>query len=388
MTKQQTINLCVDVVLGIQTGDEGKGRVIDYLAGSYDYIVRFNGGNNAGHTILSNGKKYAMHMLPCGVLHPKTKLVIANGVVIDPQQLYEEIIQHFGNIESAKERLFISDKAHIITPGNIELDNLGSKERLGTTGKGIGPAYAAKANRVGYRMGDFLNPELSSLLSSLYKNITADTFKSLICDTQKLLWSAAQSGERILLEGAQGTFLDIDHGTYPYVTSSNTTIGAALTGTGLTHKHIRKVYGVTKAYATRVGLGPFATEQDNETGVYLREKGGEYGATTGRPRRVGWLDLPDIKKAIDLNGIDELVLTKLDVLDELKEIPVCLSKLNSEKVEYFNFEGWSSTTRGTRTLAELPENAKKYIEFIEKCTGCHIGYISTSPEREDMIVKH
>jgi len=374
----------VDVVLGLQYGDEGKGKVVDYLAKNYDYVVRFNGGNNAGHTLIVNKHRVALHALPSGILHPHTYNVIGNGCVIDPVQLAKEIEEH-GGVANLRGRLFVSHAAHVILPSYIEEDQAG-KERVGTTGKGIGPTYSAKMQRTSYRMEDLEEGKLSDIFSEGVISL----IRPFVCDTKALLWNAERSGANILLEGAQGTLLDIDHGTYPYVTSSSTTIGSALTGTGLNHKMIRKVIGVTKAYCTRVGEGPFPTEQKNEFGDMLRNIGMEFGTTTGRPRRCGWLDVPDLRYARNLNGVDEVVITKLDILDSFEVIPVGVMKLPritiDDGMSYFNAQGWNTTTKGLRDASKLPENAKKYIDMIASGINAPVKYVSTSPEREDMIV--
>ena len=371
-----------DVVLGLQWGDEGKGKVVDYLAKHYDYVVRFHGGNNAGHTLVVNGHRTAVHALPSGVLHPHVNNVIGNGCVIDPFQLAKEIEER-GGPSSLKGRLFISHAAHLITPKAIAEDRA-TGHIVGTTGRGIGPTYAAKMRRTGLRMEDILKGDIE----------VYDTFRELceiirpfICDTQDLLRNAHTSGANILLEGAQGTLLDIDHGAYPFVTSSNCTIGGALTGTGLTHKAIRKVIGVAKAYTTRVGEGPFPTEQANKFGDRLRKIGGEYGTTTGRNRRCGWLDLSDLRYACSLNGVDDIIITKLDILDSFDFIPVCVvPKSEHNDPSYFCAQGWNTTTKGVRNKNHLPENAIKYIRLIENSLKTYVSHISTSPEREDMIV--
>ena len=369
-----------DVVLGLQYGDCGKGKIVDYLAKNYDYVVRFHGGNNAGHTLIVNKKRTALHSLPSGILHNHTYNVIGNGCVIDPMQLAKEIEEH-GGVSSLNGRLFISHAAHVILPSHIVEDQAG-KERIGTTGKGIGPTYAAKMQRTNFRMEDFEEGKLDEL----FEQSVISLIKPFICDTKALLWNAERSGANILLEGAQGTLLDIDHGTYPYVTSSNTTIGSALTGTGLNHKMIRKVIGVTKAYCTRVGEGPFPTEQKNEFGDRLRNIGAEFGTATGRPRRCGWLDVPDLRYARNINGVDELAVTKIDVLDKFEVIPVGVMKLPKDGMSYYDMKGWGSYTKGIRDFSNLPDNAKKYIEMISSGVNAPVKYISTSPEREDMII--
>jgi len=369
-----------DVVLGLQYGDCGKGKVVDYFAKNYDYVVRFHGGNNAGHTLIVNKKRTALHSIPSGILHSHTYNVIGNGCVIDPMQLAKEIEEH-GGVSALKGRLFVSHAAHIILPSYITEDRA-NKERIGTTGKGIGPTYAAKMNRTSFRMEDLEEGKLDDVFSEAVISL----IKPFVCDTKALLWNAERSGANILLEGAQGTLLDIDHGTYPYVTSSNTTIGAALTGTGLNHKMIRKVIGVTKAYCTRVGEGPFPTEQKNDFGNKLRNLGGEFGTTTGRPRRCGWLDVPELRYARNINGVDEIVVTKVDVLDAFDVIPVGVMKLPEDGVSYYDMKGWSTSTKGLRDFNQLPENTKKYIDMISSGVNAPVKYISTSPEREDMIV--
>ena len=370
-----------DVVLGLQWGDEGKGKVIDYLAGGYNFVVRFHGGNNAGHTLVVNGHRTAVHALPSGVLRPYVNNVIGNGCVVDPLQLAKEIEEH-GGPSSLKGRLFISHAAHLITPTTVEEDRAtGSK--VGTTGRGIGPTYAAKMHRTSMRMNDLDKDKLDDVYG---KDITS-LIRPFVCDTHALLRNAHASGANILLEGAQGTMLDIDHGTYPYVTSSNCTIGAALTGTGLNHKALRKVIGVVKAYTTRVGEGPFPTEQANDIGNKLRELGGEYGTTTGRNRRCGWLNMPDLRYACTLNGVDDIVITKLDVLDSFDKIPVCVlppSRFGGS--EYHTMQGWNTSTKGMRDGHKLPEKAMDYINMIERVLKTKVSHISTSPEREDMIV--
>ena len=370
-----------DVVLGLSYGDEGKGKVVDYLAKNYDYVVRFHGGNNAGHTLVVNGHRTALHALPSGILHPHTYNVIGNGCVIDPVQLAKEIEEH-GGASSLQGRLFVSHAAHLITPKTIAEDRA-TGHVVGTTGRGIGPTYAAKMRRTGLRMEDILKGDIE--VYDTFREV-CEIIRPFICDTKALLWNAERSGANILLEGAQGTLLDIDHGTYPYVTSSNTTIGAALTGTGLNHKMIRKVIGVTKAYCTRVGEGPFPTEQKNKDGDMLRNLGNEFGTTTGRPRRCGWLDVPDLRYARNVNGVDEVVVTKLDILDTLEVIPVGVMKLLGDDVSYYNAKGWKTTTKGLRDASQLPAAAKEYINAIASGINAPVKYVSTSPEREDMIV--
>jgi adenylosuccinate synthase len=363
--------MAADVVIGLQYGDEGKGKVVDFLARNYDYVVRFHGGNNAGHTLVVNNNRIAVHALPSGILHPQVCNVIANGCVIDLDQLAKEINQH-GGPSAFTGRLFVSNAAHVILPSARIVDQeTGGK--IGTTGKGIGPTYAAKMNRTGLRFEDILNGSMSSV----YSTDTIDTVRPFITNTVKLLQMAEKSGASILLEGAQGSLLDIDHGTYPYVTSSNCTVGGALTGTGLNHKSIRKVIGVMKAYTTRVGEGPFPTEQPNEIGDKIRQIGGEFGTTTGRNRRCGWLNLTELRNACAVNGVDYLVVTKLDVLDTFEDISIEPAGV---------VKGWNTSTKGMRDKHKLPTNAVKYLNMATKSLNAELKYVSTSPEREDMIV--
>lgn len=411
-----------DVVLGVQWGDEGKGKVVDRIAGGYDYVVRFQGGHNAGHTIVANSKKYALHLMPSGILYPNCKTVIGNGVVIDLDALDLEMKQ-FEGISPLEGRFFISNKAHVILPYHIELDRLAESRRaslggaLGTTGKGIGPAYSDKVARNGIQIGDLFNKDalrlklqanidalkeskslppicIESMLDKLEK--LKDRFAPFIADTTQILWRAIDEGKKILLEGAQGSLLDLDHGTYPFVTSSNTSIGGVLSGTGLNARDIDSVIGVAKAYCTRVGNGSFPTELENQTGEMLRMRGEEFGTTTGRARRCGWLDLVALKQAIRLNGCTSLALTKLDVLDGLEEISVCVGyEYDGDEVDYLPYDravrpvykklkGWADS-HCLREISKLPSAARAYVDFIEDHTGCKVSLISTSPKREDVI---
>lgn len=416
-----------DVVVGVQWGDEGKGKVVDRFAKDYDYVVRYQGGHNAGHTIVVNGVKYALHLVPSGILYPQCKNIIANGVVIDPSALLHELKelnkalnpQASDNIRLLENRLFISHKAHVILPYHVMLDNLGENKRtktIGTTGKGIGPTYADKIARNGIQIGDLLceeklrvklqanfenlahlnlNLDLESLIKELLEY--AKIFTPFIKDTTKLLWDSIAQGKKIMLEGAQGSMLDIDHGTYPFVTSSNTSIAGALSGTGLNTRDIDEVIGITKAYCTRVGNGAFPTELHDETGKLLRERGFEFGTTTGRERRCGWLDLVAIKYAVRLNGCTKLALMKIDVLDGFSSVKVCVGyEYKGETIDYVpydldvkpiykSFKGWDKTA-GLRDFDSLPKAAKEYIAFIESFVDCKVGFISTSPERDDLIV--
>lgn len=409
-----------DLIVGIQWGDEGKGKIVDLLAQNYDIVVRYQGGHNAGHTIVIDNKKYALHLIPFGILNPKAINIIGNGVVISPDALIEEMEQ-FENLEN---RLFISDSAHMILEHHILLDQakekLRGKNAIGTTGRGIGPAYSDKVGRNGFRIGKLRNldqleneiidylqqnrPILESLnidieTSSIRKKLEfyKEKLEKYIINTTHYLWKAIEEGKKILLEGAQGTMLDIDHGTYPYVTSSSTISAGACIGTGLNPKDIGTITGIVKAYATRVGNGPFPTEEFGEDGEKLREQGFEFGTTTGRPRRCGWFDAVAVKYASRLNGCDNLALMKLDVLDGFEKIKVCTGyRLNGKEIDYLpnelekvepiyrEFPGWDKS-KGVRNFEELPENAKNYIRELEKLVETKISLISTSPDREDTI---
>lgn len=412
-----------DLVVGAQWGDEGKGKIVDMLAQDYDMVCRSQGGHNAGHTIWVDGVRYALHLMPSGVLHKRIVNVIGNGVVVSPEVLISEMAQ-FDGLEG---RLFISDRAHLNLAHHGMIDK--AKERLkgdkaiGTTGKGIGPTYADKISRCGRRVGELLEPERlcealmhdfeenkaifdalgvkapgrDELLNELrhYKEVLAP----FITNTTRLVWSALDAGKKVLLEGAQGTLLDIDHGTYPYVTSSNTISAGACTGLGLNPKEIGEVVGVIKAYTTRVGFGPFPSEDKSEAGDKMCEIGKEFGTTTGRRRRCGWFDAVGVKYAARLNAIDKFALMKLDVLDGFESVKICKAyKYKGEIIDYFptdlenaapvyeEIEGWDSV-KGIASFKELPKNAQKYIERIEAITGVKVGLISTSPERKDTIVR-
>jgi adenylosuccinate synthase len=412
-----------DVIVGIQWGDEGKGKIVDMLAQKYDMVCRSQGGHNAGHTIWVDGVRYALQLIPSGILNKNAVNVIGNGVVVSPLNIIKEMNQ----FDDLTGRLYISDKAHLNLPFHALIDQ--AKERLkgdqaiGTTGKGIGPTYAEKASRSGFRAGELLNPSklCSDILSYFEQNraifdvLEIDTpnksellaeleeykakLGSFITNTTNMVWKALEDEKRVLLEGAQGTLLDIDHGTYPYVTSSSTVSAGACTGLGLNPKDIGEVIGIVKAYCTRVGNGPFPTEDFTEYGKTMGEVGKEFGTVTGRKRRCGWFDAVAVRYASRLNGCDKLALMKLDVLDGFDKIKVCTSYLyNGEKISYMpsdmsNVEaiyeeiaGWDSVV-GVRNYDELPENAKKFIEKIEEITNVKVGIISTSPERDDTIIK-
>lgn len=412
-----------DVIVGIQWGDEGKGKIVDMLAQKYDMVCRSQGGHNAGHTIWVDGVRYALQLIPSGILNPKAVNVIGNGVVVSPLNIIKEMSQ-FSSLEG---RLFISDKAHLNLPFHALIDQ--AKERLkgdkaiGTTGKGIGPTYAEKVSRTGFRMGELLNPiklcddileyfkqnrsifdvlDISTpnkdeLLAEL--NEYKEKLSPFITNTTNLVWKAIDENKRILLEGAQGTMLDIDHGTYPYVTSSSTVSAGSCTGLGINPKDIGVITGIVKAYCTRVGNGPFPTEDFTEAGKTIGEVGKEFGTVTGRKRRCGWFDAVAVRYASRLNGCDQLALMKLDVLDGFPKIKVCVAyELDGERIDYMpsdmqnvkpiyeEIDGWDSVV-GIQDFDKLPVNAKKYIEKIEEITSVKVGIISTSPERADTIIR-
>jgi len=411
-----------DLIVGIQWGDEGKGKIVDRLAQEYDVVCRSQGGHNAGHTIWVDGVRYALHLVPSGVLNPKACNIIGNGVVLNPASLIKEM-QQFQNLEG---RLFISDKAHLNLSYHAHIDQ--AKERLkgekaiGTTGKGIGPAYADKISRTGHRVGELLNPlalcesiletfehqkaiiealgvtlpSKEVLLEELveYKNALAP----FIANTTQMVWDALDANKTMLLEGAQGTLLDIDHGTYPFVTSSNTVSAGACTGLGLNPKDIGTVTGIVKAYTTRVGHGPFPSEDTTEAGKTMADVGKEVGTTTGRRRRCGWFDAVGVRYASRLNGCDQFALMKLDVLDGFETIKICTAyEINGKITQtmptslenvtpvYEEMLGWDKVA-GVRVFEALPENAKRYIRRIEELTGTKVGIISTSPDRNDTIL--
>lgn len=418
----------VDVVLGTFFGDEGKGKIIDYLATKSDVAVRCSGGNNAGHTINVNGKKYAFHLIPSGILNSNTKAVIGNGVVIDPKVLIEEINELKANGISVK-NLYISTKAHIILPYHIMMDKLLEANRgsnkIGTTARGIGPAYCDKYERCGIRVEDFISEKFAELArinianknkifeSYGYETLDADSvikeyeeyakiLKPYVVDTVNLLHDYLDEGKKILCEGAQATLLDIDFGTYPFVTSSNPTIGGICTGSGLGAKDIGEVYGVLKAYASKVGEGPFLTEQDNEIGDTIRELGHEYGTTTKRPRRCGWLDLVALKYVVRINGITGLAINHVDTIGKLPKIKVCvgyeyngevtthystnLNYINECSPIYEEFDGNFGDISNVKSRDDLPENAKVYLKRIEEFVGVPVKFIGTGAGREEMII--
>lgn len=423
--------MSVTLIVGAQWGDEGKGKIVDILSRNADIVARYQGGANAGHTVVFNGNKFILHLIPSGILNSNSICIIGNGVVLDPYALLDEIaLLKKINID-VDGRLLISDKAHLILPYHKLLDKVSeecSEKSIGTTGRGIGPAYVDKFARCGIRTAelkdkkDFRNhieknfQDKILLLSAHFKksidlNIeeeitnyinTASKIEKFVSNTTLFLNQSIKSGKKILAEGAQGTLLDVDHGTYPFVTSSNPTSGGACTGLGIPPTSITEIYGVCKAYTTRVGNGPFPTELKNEIGEAIRNEGFEYGSTTGRPRRCGWLDLVALKYSVMINGITKLALTKIDVLSQFDEIKVCVDyDLNGERINhfisdakilslvnpiYFTLPGWKKSLKGITKFEELPSEAVNFIHYIEEFVECPIGIISTSPDRVDTII--
>ncbi len=419
------------IVLGLQWGDEGKGKIVDVLSEKADVVARYQGGHNAGHTVVIKNEKFILHVIPSGILYKGKKCLIGNGVVVDPASLLEEIngLKERG-IVIDKNNLFLSKNAHVIMPYHMALDRENEKLRgsksIGTTGRGIGPAYCDKINRSGIRVADLLQPEffkeklkanlfhINFLLENLYKarvfsidNIYneymgyAEKLKEHVADTDIIIGKTIAGGGNILLEGAQGTLLDVDHGTYPYVTSSNPTAGGACTGLGIGPTKISRVLGVVKAYTTRVGAGPFPTEIKDPLGDAIREKGGEYGATTGRPRRCGWLDMVILRHSARINGLTGIAVTKLDILDGMETIKICTSYKHKGKVyEEFPKElnifqecepvyeetgGWKESTVGIKDFEKLPDAAKAYVKKIENMLGVEAHIISTGQRRDELI---
>jgi adenylosuccinate synthase len=415
-------------VLGAQWGDEGKGKIVDLLTPNFSIVARYQGGHNAGHTVYANGRKFVLRLLPSGILHEGITCVIGNGVVVDPQALFAEIAELAAAGIAIGDRLIVSDKAHLILPYHKELDLLSEARRgerkIGTTSRGIGPAYEDKIARRGVRVGDLANTE--ALTSAIRHNVDArnriigdsvmDAGQVLadlraawtrmapwVADVSLFLSRARAAGRAIMFEGAQGTLLDIDHGTYPYVTSSNATIGGVCTGLGVPPRAIDGVLGVAKAYTTRVGEGPLPTELTGEIGNRLRETGQEFGAVTGRPRRCGWYDAVAVRYAVRVNGLDALALTKLDVLDGMAELQICTSykygtaaltefpgeiaQLAACEPVYEAMPGWTEPTKGVRRYADLPKAAQRYIARLEELTGVPAAVVSTGSAREDTIVR-
>ncbi|MFE2972295.1 adenylosuccinate synthase [Streptomyces sp. NPDC059340] len=417
------------VLLGAQWGDEGKGKATDLLGGSVDYVVRYQGGNNAGHTVVVGDQKYALHLLPSGILTPECTPVIGNGVVVDPSVLFSELngLNERG-VDTSK--LLISGNAHIITPYNVTVDKVTErflgKRKIGTTGRGIGPTYADKINRVGIRIQDLYDESIltqkveaalevkNQLLTKLYNRRAieagqvveellsyADRLKPYVADTVLILNQALEQDKVVLFEGGQGTLLDIDHGTYPFVTSSNPTAGGACTGSGVGPTKISRVIGILKAYTTRVGSGPFPTELLDEDGEALRRIGGERGVTTGRDRRCGWFDAVIARYATRVNGLTDFFLTKLDVLTGWEEIPVCVAyEIDDKRVEelpysqtdfhhakpiYENLPGWSEDITKAKSFSDLPKNAQAYVKALEDMSGAQISAIGVGPGRDETI---
>ena len=415
-------------VLGAQWGDEGKGKIVDLLTPNFSIVARYQGGHNAGHTVYANGRKFVLRLLPSGILHDGITCVIGNGVVVDPQALFAEIDELASAGIAVGDRLVISDKAHLILPYHRELDLLSEARRgerkIGTTSRGIGPPYADNIARRDVRVGDLANTE--ALRSAVQHNVEArnriigasvmetgqvldglraawERMKPWVADVSLFLSRARSAGRAIMYEGAQGTLLDIDHGTYPYVTSSNATIGGVCTGLGVPPRAIDGVLGVAKAYTTRVGEGPLPTELFGEVGNRLRETGQEFGAVTGRPRRCGWYDAVAVRYAVRVNGIDALALTKLDVLDGMEELQICTSyrcdgasltefpgeiaQLAKCEPVYETIPGWREPTKGARAFKDLPDGARRYIARLEELTGVPAAVVSTGSGREDTIIR-
>ena len=419
------------ILIGAQWGDEGKGKIIDVLTERVDWVVRAQGGNNAGHTVEVGEERFVLHLVPSGILHEGKRCVIGNGVVLDPVALVEEIQGVAARGFPVEGRLFISDRAHVVFPYHRMLDAQGEARRakgdqIGTTQRGIGPAYSDKAARFGLRMADLVDPEFPALLKARveeknralaalgapvadYDDVLAavqqamETLRPLVCDTVPLLHAAVRAGEHILFEGAQGILLDIDFGTYPFVTSSNAGSGGASTGSGVPPNRMDRVVGVLKAYTTRVGEGPFPTELHDADGEKLRRVGREFGATTGRPRRCGWFDAVVARHAVMTCGVDEWALTKLDVLDGFETLKICTAyELDGRRIEHFpanvrevarcrpvyeEWPGWRTSTRGAARFDDLPDAARRYIARLEDVTGAPAGILSLGPRRADTLFR-
>ena len=416
-------------VLGAQWGDEGKGKIVDLLTPHFDIVARCQGGHNAGHTVYVNGVKFVLRLIPSGILHGRVTCVIGNGVVVDPLALFAEIDELAAHDVAAANRLVVSDKAHLILPYHRDLDLLAEARRgerkIGTTSRGIGPAYEDKIARRGIRVADLADP--AGLERHVRDNVTARNrlvhdstmdwrpvyeallqqsarLQPLVRDVSLMLSEAMRAGRSILFEGAQGTLLDIDHGTYPYVTSSNASIGGVCTGLGIGPRAIGAVLGVVKAYTTRVGEGPLPTELTGEMGDRLRDSGNEYGAVTGRPRRCGWYDAVAARYGVRINGLDAVALTKLDVLDGLERVEICtayrcgsrtlqefpsdIAQLAACDPVYESWPGWTTPTRGVRRFTDLPDNARRYVARLEEVTGVPAAIVSTGSERNDTILRN
>ncbi|PKB62960.1 MAG: adenylosuccinate synthase [SAR202 cluster bacterium Io17-Chloro-G1] len=419
-------------VLGAQWGDEGKGKIVDVLARDMDIVARFSGGNNAGHTVVNDNGRFSVHLVPCGIFWPHTMNLIGNGVVVDPDVLLDEIDSLSGDGIDVAGRIIVSERAHLVMPYHVVLDNMAERARgdnpIGTTGRGIGPAYSDKAARTGVRAADLLDieallPRLDAILSHTNAIITkvyggeavsheeifekcrdwSARLAQYIGPVEKIANQALTAEQHVLLEGAQGVLLDLDHGTYPFVTSSNPTIGGASVGMGISPRHITQITGVFKAYSTRVGTGPMPTELEDETGETIRELAQEFGTTTGRPRRVGWFDSLAARYSTMINGYTSAVLTRLDVLDGFPSVQVCTGYIDEDGNEIQDFPGgvaalekcrpvleelpgWDTPTAGVRRLEGLPTNARAYVDRIQELIGCPIDVISTGPHRDETIL--
>ena len=419
------------VIVGTQWGDEGKGKIVDLVTERFNIVVRYQGGHNAGHTVSIQNQKYILHLIPSGILHPDKVCVIGNGVVVEPFALQEELEMLRGFGVSAEGRLFLSNRAHLIMPYHRAVEqadeNRRGEQKIGTTSRGIGPCYEDKMGRRGIRVGDLLYPDLfrKKVLANVeLKNLIleriyhaeklevepicesyielAPKILPFVTDTAEYLSEAIRGGKSILFEGAQGTLLDVDHGTYPFVTSSNATAGGACTGSGVGPRHIDGVIGIAKAYTTRVGGGPFPTELTDSVGQHIQRKGGEFGASTGRPRRCGWFDAVVVRSATLINRVDTLVATKLDVLDELEEVKICVGyRYRGERMNFFptdlsvleevepiyeNCPGWKTDTTQIQNYRELPEKAKNYLNRISEQIETDISIISIGPNRAETII--
>jgi len=421
------------IILGAQWGDEGKGKLVDLLADRFDFIVRYQGGNNAGHTILIGDRKFVLRLIPSGILRSGKTAVIGNGLVVDPLALLEEVEQLAAAGVDVANQLRISNRAQVLLPSHRLVEKISetgtnkARMAIGTTLKGIGPCYEDKAGRRGIRVADLLDRDyLPGALTALIEdhctrarafgisdgdlNVqeivaryteAAELIRPMVCDTSRMLAEAMAAGKHVLFEGAQGTMLDLDHGTYPFVTSSSASAGGACTGTGVPPTRIDGIIGISKVYTTRVGGGPFTSEALGHTGDLIRNRGNEFGSVTGRPRRCGWFDVPLIRYTAAINGFDSMVMTKLDVLDELEEVPVCVAyridgattceipatwrHLAEAEPVYERLPGWKTSTKGISDWADLPAAAQKYLAFLERQSGVEVGCISTGPERNETI---
>ncbi len=419
------------IILGMQWGDEGKGKIVDLLCPAFDGVVRYQGGHNAGHTVRFGDRHFSLHLIPSGILHPEMRCVLGNGMVVSPPALFTELDRLAAAGVEIGGRLLVSNRAHALLPWHVELDQAREQSRgaqaIGTTSRGIGPAYESKAARFGVRLGDLASEDLRQRLEAEHRRVAAELaslgapaptpmaeleaqcaqwarrLAPLLWDTELLLSEWLEEGASLLFEGAQGALLDLDHGTYPFVTSSNSTAGGACTGSGVPPTAIDGSLGVLKAYTTRVGAGPFPTELHDRSGEYLRERGNEFGTTTGRPRRCGWLDTVVARHARRLNGTEAIALTKLDVLDEFDEIRVCTAyeidgeetpelpsdprALAAARPVYRTVPGWQKKTVGALDLGALPRAAREYVSLIEEEVGAAVEVISTGPRREETIVR-